>query len=409
MSVNSTKPGAEREDLPPFLIPKPPHLAARGLAYLLMLLFAAVVATAILVQAPETISAPFVLVPQRGADPVRALRRGIVEQVAVAEGQAVAQGDKLFVIRSEQASDQAADLGTMETQRKSAGENLTFAKQKYESQQLANAEERRRLQGGLEHFQRLIELKNGELASARDVAENYAQLRREGLASLTVVRDKQLEVSRLTGQLEQLRNEQRDTHAAIEKLSHDADMQLTEYRERESQLKEEVEKTKIRIASRKGWVALGRGDELVVPAPCAGTIIRLQIKAGGAVVSDGEVLCELACSGEQLQAELQIPQTGAGRVKPGQGVKLLYDSFPYQQFGVKFGALRWISPTTSAPAFRALASIADESITVSGQPMKLKAGMGGRAEIVIAKRSLISFAFDPIRQLRENLASPPNQ
>lgn len=36
-------------------------------------------------------------------------------------------------------------------------------------------------------------------------------------------------------------------------------------------------------------------------------------------------------------------------------------------------------------------------------------GVGGRAEVVIARRSLISIAFDPIRQLRENLAYPPER
>lgn len=121
------------------------------------------------------------------------------------------------------------------------------------------------------------------------------------------------------------------------------------------------------------------------------------------------MLCELACAGERLQAELKIPQTGAGRVKTGQGVKLLYDSFPYQQFGVKFANVRWISPTTATPEFRAIADLADESINVLGQPMPLKAGMGGRAQVVIAKRSLISIAFDPIRQLRENMVAPPAQ
>src|SRR5262249_31251903 len=85
----------------------------------------------------------------------------------------------------------------------------------------------------------------------------------------------------------------------------------------------------------------------------------------------------------------------------------MYDSFPYQQFGVKFGALSWISPTASTSTFRAIAEIDAESVMVLGQPTPLKAGMGGRAEVVIARRSLISFALDPIRQIRENMAAPP--
>src|SRR5437016_7832522 len=157
------------------------------------------------------------------------------------------------------------------------------------------------------------------------------------------------------------------------------------------------------------WVAQDQGTEFAALAPCSGTVLRLQVKATGAVVAEGDMLCELACAGERLQAELRIPQAGAGRVAIGQGVKLLYDSFPYQQFGVKFGVLRWISPSTSTTEFRAIVDINDETIMVSGNPAPLKAGMGGRADVVLAKRSLISIAFDPIRQLRENMASPPDR
>ncbi len=398
---------SQQNTAPPFLTSDPPHLAARGLTYLLILLFSALVAAAILVKVPETISAPFVLAPRLGTDPVRALRRGIIQQVDLTEGQTVKQGDRLFVIRSEQTGIQSADLRSLEMQLRSSNESLNIAGDKYRNQQLAAEEERRRLQGEIEHFGQLIELKNGELALANEVAESYAQLRKEGLAGTTIYKEKQTEVSRLTGQLETLRNSQRDTRAALEKISRDEQIQRDEYRERERSLKEELEKTKIQIASRSQWVGQNQGDQFSAVSPCSGTILRLHVKANNTVVAEGEVLCELSCNSERLQAELKIPQVGVGRVNVGQGVKLLYDAFPYQQYGVRFGNLRWITPTTSTTDFRAIADIEDESINVLGQPSPLKAGMGGRAEIVIAQRSVISIAFEPIRQLRENLRSAP--
>ena len=393
----------------PFLKSDPPHWVARGLAYLLILLFVAIVIAVITVTVPETVTAPFVLAPRHGIDPVRALRGGIVEQVKVAEGQAVAEGERLFLIRSEQAGDQSADLQSLEARIRGANESLTIAGEKLQSERLSAAEELRKLQDRVEHLQRMIELKSGELDIAREVAENYTRLQRQGLASATTLKDRQAEVSRITGQVEQLRAEQRDTQAAIEKLGHDEETRRNEYRERERQLREEIETGKIKMASRSQWVAQNQGAEFTVLAPCSGTILRLQVKASGAIVGGGEILCELACSSERLQAELRIPQAGAGRIRPGQGVKLLYDSFPYQQFGVKFGTLRWISPTASTPEFRAIADLESTSINVMGEPAQLKAGMGGRAEVVVAKRSLISIIFDPIRQLRESMALPPDE
>src|SRR5262249_23637629 len=238
----------------PFLTREPPHWAARGMAYLLTLVFIMLVIASTVIKVPETISAPFVLAPRRGADPVRSLRRGIVQRVNVVEGQTVAQGDKLFIIRSEQIGDQSAELGSFETQIRGARESLSIASDKLRSQQLSAAEERRKLQGRFEHLQRLMELKTGELTTARKMAENYAYLRREGLASATILEDKQVEVSRLTGQLEQLRDDQRETRASLEKLSHDEVLLGNDYRERERQVKEQIETAKIQIAARRQFV-----------------------------------------------------------------------------------------------------------------------------------------------------------
>jgi membrane fusion protein len=90
---------------------------------------------------------------------------------------------------------------------------------------------------------------------------------------------------------------------------------------------------------------------------------------------------------------------------------LLYDAFPYQRFGIRYGSLRWISPSGAASndkqGFRALTEIEDEAIRVDGKSRSLLPGMSGKAEIVIGKRSLISYAFEPIHQLRENLRQDP--
>jgi multidrug efflux pump subunit AcrA (membrane-fusion protein) len=140
-------------------------------------------------------------------------------------------------------------------------------------------------------------------------------------------------------------------------------------------------------------------------------VVRLPVKGPGAVVQDGEVLCEVACAGGALQAQLTVPPGGVSRLKPGQGAKLLYDAFPYQRYGVRTGTVRWTSPAGEAvdgtSAFRALVDLTDKAILVDGQPRPLLAGMGGRAEVVVGRRTLIDYAFEPLRQLKESLAAPP--
>ena len=69
----------------PFLEGEPPHWAARGLTVIVMVVFAAALIASIVITLPERISSPFVLVPGRGADPIRASRGGVVVAVRITE------------------------------------------------------------------------------------------------------------------------------------------------------------------------------------------------------------------------------------------------------------------------------------------------------------------------------------
>jgi membrane fusion protein len=187
-------------------------------------------------------------------------------------------------------------------------------------------------------------------------------------------------------------------------------------------LAEDRDRARIRAAALRQELAHSTGNQQVITAPCRGTVLGLRVRAPGAVVQDGDFVAEVACADQRMQAELQLPSAGVDRVRPGQAVKLLYDAFPYQRFGVRHGRVRWVSPAasvrsaapsaaalTSAPdesaaAFRALVDVDEHSIRVEGHPRPLLAGMGGEARVVVARRTLVSYAFEPLRELRESLA-----
>jgi multidrug efflux pump subunit AcrA (membrane-fusion protein) len=72
------------------------------------------------------------------------------------------------------------------------------------------------------------------------------------------------------------------------------------------------------------------------------------------------------------------------------------------------GKLDWISPsavtTPEGSQFVALGSLDKyEIVAVKGQVLPLRVGMRGDAHIITGARTLIEYAFEPIRQLRESL------
>ena len=394
-----------------FLDPAPPHWAARGLAWGLIAVFTLAAIASVTISLPEKITAQFTLIPLHGADPVKATHGGVVAQVIASEGQSVNKGDLLVTLRSETAGERAAELQTIQTQLAGSGESFVNARAKYDAERMTVEQETRRLSGRIEHLESLIAIKRRQLELVSQMAASYEKLYREGIASLAFYTTKQIEVSEMKSEIERLVAEQREARIEIEKLRLGAASRETEFREYQRKLKETVQTQEIRAQAIKTGLPNADGDQVRLIAPCQGTILKLHVKDRGALVGAGQTVAELACGGEQLVAELTVPEAGVGKLKLDQGVKLKYDAFPYQRYGVKHGRLSWLSPAKgegeTAASYRARAELTETAITITGRSRPFSAGMGGTAEIVVGKRTLISYVFEPIRQLRENISDAP--
>src|SRR5260370_36099812 len=107
-----------------------------------------------------------------------------------------------------------------------------------------------------------------------------------------------------------------------------------------------------------------------------------------------------------------IPQEGLGRIRPGQPVKLLYDAFPYQRYGVRRATVRWGSPASggdTSGSFRALADLAEEGVLIEGERRRFEPGMAGRPGVIVGRRTAGSYAFEPLPPLKERLAGAASQ
>ncbi|MDX2043759.1 MAG: HlyD family efflux transporter periplasmic adaptor subunit [Acidobacteriota bacterium] len=392
-----------------FLDLTPPPWAARGLAWALLAVFTLGGIAAVAISMPEKVTAQFTLTPVRGADPVKAIRGGVITELLVAEGQAVNQGDLLLTLRSDSAAQQTAEVQTIETQLAGSGDSYQNAKRKLESVVLTDEQEARKLESRVRHLDNLIAHKRQQLALTERMKDSYEKLFREGIASQAQLTAKLIEVSELASEVERLATEQSDTRAELEKLKLSGATKQTEFKEFERDLKEKTKTGEIRAEALKSGLSNIDGAQVRLTAPCSGVVLKLKVRDKGALVGEGETVAELACGGNQLVAELTVPESGVGKLKLDQGVKLKYDAFPYQRFGAKHGRLVWLSPAKGEGStnFTARVELTEKEISVKGQSRKLNAGMTGTAEIVVGKRTLLSYVFEPIKQLRENLADVP--
>ena len=111
-----------------------------------------------------------------------------------------------------------------------------------------------------------------------------------------------------------------------------------------------------------------------------------------------------------LQAELFVPTRAIGFVETGQAVRILYEAFPYQHFGTYGGRIVKVSQTilTSAdaagpielkePAYRVTVALDRPDIDAYGKRMPLQPDMLLKADIILERRSLMSWLLNPLLQ-----------
>lgn len=394
-----------------FLDSTPPHWAANGLTWFILVIALLTAVAVVVVRVPETVAGRFTLLPISGVDPVRAFRDGVISRVAASEGEHVLRRGPLFVLRSSPMGDRAADRRTLENQRDADRNRLTIAASQQETRRRADRADVHRLETRSAYLDRLLVSKRRRLALLGELADSATSGARRGSVGRLEAARLEFEVGTIAEEIQSAEDERDDVQAAIQRIHQDDAARALEYQQTRRSLEESIETARIRISALDEDLIDLSDSGMVVLAPCEGTILRLHVNTTGHVVKEGEVLAELACAGERLQAELVVPQAGVPMVQIGQSVKFRYDAFPYQRYGVRFGAVRWVGQAGTARAdsgsFRALIDVQDTTVLVRGIARPLLAGMGGFAEIVVGRRSLLSFAFEPVRALRENLREPP--
>lgn len=155
-------------------------------------------------------------------------------------------------------------------------------------------------------------------------------------------------------------------------------------------------------------------QRIVVRAPQSGTVSTLLAEPGQSV-SPASALATLVPAGAVLQAQLYAPSSAIGFVQPGQAVRLRFEAFPYQKFGQQPAHVLQVSRTPLAAS--EMAALALPAMLAGGEPMfritvamdgphvatPLSAGMRLQADVMLERRRLIEWLFEPLLGLRNRL------
>ncbi len=153
--------------------------------------------------------------------------------------------------------------------------------------------------------------------------------------------------------------------------------------------------------------SLLRQDELVLVAPVDGTVGDVAQAAGQS--TDGQnPIVSIIPRNSKLEVQLQAPSSAIGFVQKGQRVKLKFDAFPYEKYGVGTGTVTWVStvptatiptpsrPGLAEPSFRVRIAIDSRGFDSKLPNGKLRAGMTLSANLILEDRSMWEVFLGPI-------------
>ena len=192
----------------------------------------------------------------------------------------------------------------------------------------------------------------------------------------------------------------------------DLKRQITESRiahEREaSQMQHAYETAHLRLEqARKRIDRTLEAESDLILAPESGIVTQVMVNAVGQVINKGQPLIALAPASAPMVAEVMVLNKDVGLLKPGQLVKLKYDAYPFQDFGIKRGWLTSISPDAVideriGPIFKCVVELEEHTMRVKGYDKPLMFGMKGTAEMMTDRQSVLLMLLSPLRQLYES-------
>jgi hemolysin D len=151
-------------------------------------------------------------------------------------------------------------------------------------------------------------------------------------------------------------------------------------------------------------------SQRTIRATANGTLFQMPIKTAKDYVQPDQLIAQLAPEGSSLVLKAQIPTQDSGSLKVGLPVKLKFDAYRFQNFGIIPGRLAKISPSSRVvQTSQGQVEVFDLDIVLErtevqsqGKRLPLTAGQTATAEVIVRQRRVIDFFIDPFRQLQND-------
>lgn len=414
-----------------------PPQASRATLYALGALIAAAIGWATFSEIDRVVAARGRLVTPLPNIVVQPLEPGVLKSLNARLGQVVKKGDVLatldptftaadaaqLTVRTESLRARIARLEhelsgkpmrvapSVTPQQRQEAEVLAERRANYEARLRQFDQTIARLQAALETNRRDQQALGERLKSLAELEGMYRKLEADKFGSRALVlsaADKRLEVERD-------HTVARHREAELSREIGAAQAERTAFvRDWRQKLQEDLSETRRQYdEAAQQLLKARRREELVrLQAPEDAVVLEIAKKSVGSVLKEGEAVFTLVPVNALLEAEVEVSPADVGDLRVGDPVRIKVDAYPFQKHGtlegrlVAVGADSLSRPVPGGEAYYYVARVALLTTRLKELPdsARLLPGMTVSAEVVVGRRSVISYLLYPvIRVLDESI------
>ena len=146
--------------------------------------------------------------------------------------------------------------------------------------------------------------------------------------------------------------------------------------------------------------------DYVLRAPAAGVVAFYDFWSDQQFVTAGRQVFLVVPPTTQLIGRMPVSQGGAGKIRPGQTVRVRLDDFPYKEFGIVTGRVQSVSMVARDGANLVLIDLPHPLVTSFHRQIEFRQEMTGKASIVTEDIRLIGRVLYEVRRAFVNNTPP---
>lgn len=253
------------------------------------------------------------------------------------------------------------------------------------------------------------QLRKEEQESKRLYAQAESNIKQAQLRLTEETNRYQAVMNQLESQIEQAQHQLSAKQNSYQSLLQSGKLEILRFQEQLKNIERQLANLQAEITQNRGIItSLNiQMQQRVVRSPVDGVVFELPVTQPGEVVQLGQRIAHIAPKDTELVIKANIPVQDSGLLRVGMPVKLKFDAFPFQEFGIVEGKVAWISPDSQVSetsqgnieTYQLEITFEQKYVNQGGTAIPLTPGQTANAEVIVRQRRVIDFVLDPFRKL----------